>query len=293
LASWRIGELKTYPALTVQHPADSDLVAALVDDFSPTAIEPRDDHMRVFFTTPRDRDDAARALAPRFDVSAIEVSDEDWAARSQMNLQPITVGRITVVPNPESRIPGENGAVPFIRQHDPRERDTAPFSVVIRPSMGFGTGHHATTRLCLEALQTIDWRERDLLDIGTGSGILAIAGGRLGAARALGIDCDADAIQSARENLALNPEVRRVRFEVVDFTNTELPPADVVAANLTGALLVRSAASIAAAVRPAGMLMLSGVLAHERADVCSAFRGLAVEWEREEDGWVGLAVKKS
>jgi ribosomal protein L11 methyltransferase len=163
---------------------------------------------------------------------------------------------------------------------------------VIVPSMGFGTGHHVTTRLCLEALQALDLRGRTVLDVGTGSGVLAIAADLLGAARAIGIDCDADAIQSARENLALNPEARRVTFDLADLTSSSLPHADIVTANLTGALLVRAAPALAGAVRPGGTLILSGLLTHERDEVCRAFSSPAVTWEREEDGWVGLAVKK-
>jgi ribosomal protein L11 methyltransferase len=158
--------------------------------------------------------------------------------------------------------------------------------------MGFGTGHHVTTRLCLAALQTIDLTGQEVLDVGTGSGVLAIAAERLGAARAIGIDFDPDAIQSARENLDLNPEVCGVTFETIDLAARALPVADVVTANLTGALLVRSAGALLGAVRSGGVLILSGVQSHERDEVCSAFADTEVCWERDEDGWVGMAVKK-
>jgi ribosomal protein L11 methyltransferase len=150
-----------------------------------------------------------------------------------------------------------------------------------------------TTRLCLAALQTIDLGGRTVLDVGTGSGVLAIAAVRLGAAHALGIDHDADAIQSARENLDLNPEARNVRFETMDLANHALTPADVVTANLTGALLVKSAPALLAAVRPGGVLILSGIQSHEAIQVRQAFEGADVCRERDEDGWVGLVVKKS
>jgi ribosomal protein L11 methyltransferase len=165
--------------------------------------------------------------------------------------------------------------------------------IVILPSMGFGTGHHVTTRLCLAALQTIDLAGRTVLDVGTGSGVLAIAAELLGAARGVGIDVDPDAIQSARENLELNPGARQVTFETVDLAARALPPADIVTANLTGALLVRSALVLLAAVRPGGTLILSGIQSHERGEVLEAFADdTEVSWERTEDGWVGIAVKK-
>jgi ribosomal protein L11 methyltransferase len=283
--------LKAYPALDVRS-GSSDFLLAIVDDFGPTAVEDHDASVRIFFQTASDRDAAQRALAERFAVTAVDVSDQDWARRSQENLTPITVGRITIFPNPQSLT-----ANPYQRLTPNPYQSPIPnpqsLPIVVIPSMGFGTGHHATTRLCLAALQTIDLRDQVVLDIGTGSGVLAMAAERLGAARATGIDHDADAIQSARENLALNHDLRSVSFDLADLAAARLPAADVVTANLTGALLVRSSSAVLAAVRHGGTLILSGLLSHERDEVCAAFFPATVVWEREEDGWVGLAMKKS
>jgi ribosomal protein L11 methyltransferase len=263
------------------HSAASDLVAAFVDDYHPTAIEETDHGtaVRVYFVTATERDAARADLAARqLGVDAIDVPDEDWARRSQQNLAPIAIGRITVFPNPESRLTNPESRIP--------NRCT----IVIQPSMGFGTGHHATTRLCLSALQMLDLSNAFLLDVGTGSGILAIAAARLGAAGALGIDSDPDAIQSARENLVLNPAVRHVEFAAADLMSAVLPQADVVTANLTGAVLIAAAAVLQRALRPGGSLIVSGLLSEERASVYEAFGTMSLEWEAEEDGWVSLRL---
>jgi len=297
--------MRSWPALDVRG-TDSGLLLAAVDDFSPTAAEERGDGLRLFFATPQAREAACTALAPRFHVDPIDVPDEDWVRRSQQNLAPITVGRLTVSPPwaglescataeawsvPKSCATTPAWSEPCAASVQPRADGPPLVTIVIEPSMGFGTGHHATTRLCLAAIQSVDLTDAFVLDVGTGSGVLAIAAARLGAARALGIDSDADAIGSARENLALNVGVRHVTFEVADLTSTELPTADVVAANLTGTLLVRAAAPLADAVRPGGTLILGGLLAHEREHVRSAFAALELLWEKSEDDWIGLALR--
>jgi ribosomal protein L11 methyltransferase len=281
--------MKQYPAIDVRSDTP-DLLLAIVDDFGPTALEERGPSVRIFFATPSDRDSAQQALAAQFDVTSLDVDDEDWARRSQENLKPVTVGRITVAP-PWADV-GVRSRFSRGDRPERENRDLTPLTVVILPSMGFGTGHHVTTRLCLAALQTIDLTDRDMLDVGTGSGVLAIAADRLGAARAIGIDFDPDAIQSARENLDLNPEARHVTFETIDLAARALPAADVVTANLTGALLVRSAGALFGAVRSGGVLILSGIQSHERDQVREAFANAEVCWERDEDGWIGIAVKK-
>jgi ribosomal protein L11 methyltransferase len=279
--------LGKWPAVDVTPAGDPDLTLAIVDDFAPTAVEPRDNGLRIFFPTAATRDAACAALgAARYRVEPVDVDDEDWARRSQQSLNPVTVDRITVAP------PWSASSLTCSPQ--PPASNLQPLVIVIQPSMGFGTGHHATTRLCLHALQSVDLAGRFVLDIGTGSGVLAIAAARLGAARAIGIDHDADAIQAATENLTFNCGLASVEFQIADLSVAQLPPADVVTANLTGALLIRSAVRLLDLVRPEGTLIVSGLLEDERDDVARAFGDAGpVVWERHEDGWAGLAMKRS
>lgn len=273
---------KSWPALDASS-GQSDLLLAAADDFSPTAVEERANGLRVFFATPAARDAAVGALSQQFSVSSVDVDDEDWARRSQENLAAITVGRVNVVPSLQSPVHGPRAASPESR---------APITIVIPPSMGFGTGHHATTRLCLAALQTLDLRGAFVLDAGTGSGVLAIAASALGAAEAFGIDDDADAIAAARENLEFN-RVTNVTFEVRDLMSEPLPPAAVVVANLTGALLVRAAGRLTQAVQPGGILILSGILASEGDDVRRAFANLTLVADVQEDEWLALTLRSA
>ena len=268
--------MKNWPALDAASD-QSDLLLAAVDDFSPTAVEERDNGLRVFFATPAARDAAISALAERFAVAPVDVDDEDWARRSQENLSPITVGQITVTPKVPA-LPAPPGGPP------------QSIVIAIPPSMGFGTGHHSTTRLCLAALQSIDRHGKFVLDVGTGSGVLAIAAAALGASSALGIDDDADAIAAARENIESN-HVVNVEFVVGDLMQDDLPEADVVLANLTGAMLMRAAARLTRAVRPDGILIVSGIMATEGNDVRRAFANQTFLADVQEDEWLAFTLK--
>jgi ribosomal protein L11 methyltransferase len=290
--------LKTWPALDIEPGAQADVVLALADDFRPTAVEERDSGLRIFFVTAAIRDEATAALQSICRVSPVDVPDDDWARRSQENLTPVTVGRITVAPPwhqpPLASTTGELrlGKL-LVPSHEPRATSHEPITIVIVPSMGFGTGHHATTRLCLEALQEIDLRNASVLDIGTGSGVLAIAAVLLGAAECLGVDDDPDAVQSATENLTLNPDLPpgRVLFVSGDLLTMGVAPADVVTANLTGALLIRAAGRLRHALKPGGILIMSGLQVAERDDVRRACEGLEFVNEAEEDGWITFTAR--
>ncbi len=273
---------RVWPALDVRRAGiDPDLLFAAADDFSPTAIEERDAALRVFFATAAARDQAGAALSARFSLTPVDVDDEDWARRGQPDLAPVVVGRLVVRSAPLTR--SSDSTTPAL---------PAPIELVVPPSMGFGTGHHATTRLCLAALQSLELAHKFVLDVGTGSGVLAIAAAKLGAARAVGTDDDADALQAARENLQAN-QVTNVELRLADVLRDALPVADVVVANLTGALIVRAAPRLVTCTAPGGVLILSGILAIEHDDVRRAFANQRIVDVVQVDEWLCLTFKST
>ena len=263
--------VRTWPALDI-HPVSELLQAALVD-YDASAVDERSaDDWRVFFTSPSERDRAAAALRVEFPdatIESIDVPDENWAARSQASLRAVRVGNIVVAP--------------------PWDVPAGPVVIIIQPSMGFGTGHHATTRLCIDALQRLNIAGRTVLDVGTGSGVLAIAASLLGASRSVGIDDDADAITAAHENLQLNPQAEATLL-VADLRATDVGSADVVTANLTGGLLISAARALQDLVARGGSLVLSGLMAVEETDVIAAFPAWSVDYRSEEDEWLCVVI---
>ncbi len=292
--------MSAWPALEV-HQTDSqisDFIQAFLLDFGIAAIDDTlPDLSRVFFHDAGDRDRAADALREQFSgitILAIDVPDEDWAARSQADLKAVQVDGIIVAPPWDVPVSGIGDRGSGIRDPGSEIQSAEPIVIVIRPSMGFGTGHHATTRLCLAALQHIDLHGLRVVDIGTGSGVLAIAASRLGAATVVAIDDDADAVAAARDNLTLNPDAR-MTIELLDLRipnpESRIPAHfDVVVANLTGGLLITAAARLASLAGPSGRLVLSGLMDNEESGVLRAFSGLCVEWRGQEDEWVCLEL---
>jgi ribosomal protein L11 methyltransferase len=284
---------RLWPALDVQpvSPASLDLdefqglVLAALDERSVTAVQELPSGWRFFFNDAAARTEAVERLRGRWpdglSITAADVSDEDWARRSQENLGAVQVGRIRLTP-------------PWARTAARTAPSADDVEIVIQPSMGFGTGHHATTRLCTALLQRTGLAGRRVLDVGTGSGVLALVALRLGAAAVLGLDDDADALESARENLELNGVQDGIELRHADFRSLADLRFDVVTANLTGGLLIRGVTSIVSAVAPGGVLILSGITLEEETSVRAAFDPYASLEERvEEDSWIGLRYSRT
>lgn len=212
----------------------------------------------------------AAAEVPRetaYEVSRIE--DEDWVRKTQSQFTPQQITeRLWIVPT----------------WHDPP--DPHALNIVLDPGLAFGTGTHPTTRLCLRWLDAHIRGGETVLDFGCGSGILAIAAAKLGAARLCGIDIDPHAVSAARANAHQN----QVDVHFVDAVEALQEPSDIVVANILARPLIVLAPMLAHLTRPGGRLALSGILAEQTGEVVAAYAdAFDVETPHEEDGWALVA----
>jgi ribosomal protein L11 methyltransferase len=211
------------------------------------------------------------------DLKTREVPDRDWLAEWKKGWQRVEVGRFIIAP-PWSEPPAIVGG-PWIDR----------IIIRIEPGMAFGTGTHETTRLCLKAIEKY-FRGGSFLDVGTGTGILAIAAAKMSPdARVEAVDTDADAVEIARENASLNGVGRQIDFRAGSVTE-ETASADLVCANLTAPVIVELLPSLLGAT--CGRLVLSGILAEQSELVQSRLLELGADsFELDQDGeWIALVV---
>jgi len=205
-------------------------------------------------------------------VDVKQVADQDWVRATQNQFQPVRVSsRLWVVPTWH--------AAP----------DPAAINLVIDPGLAFGTGTHATTRLCMKWLDTNLRGGESVLDYGCGSGILGIAALKLGAARATGVDIDPLALLAARHNAMQN----QVHMAFVAAERDAPEPADIVLANILANPLTLLAPLLARLTRRGGHILLSGVLEHQAREVEDAYRAaFDLAPLEHDDGWVLISGSK-
>lgn len=272
--------------------ASSELAQLLLHDSGALGLEIRDEEvspmpgaarpakgeaMVIGFFADRRSARTARAVVTRrisrAKVRLAESAAEDWSESWKWSVRAVAVGRLWIGP-------------PWLAHSAPEGKTT----VVIEPRMAFGTGDHPTTRLCLEALDThLAVHPGDsVLDVGTGTGVLAIAARKLHAGRVAAIDVDPIAVEQARENAALNG----VKVELFDGgLDAARGKFDLVLANLLANGLVQMAPQLKQKVR--GRLVLGGILKPQQRAVEDAFRnvGLLRRGRGAEGDWVRLDLE--
>jgi ribosomal protein L11 methyltransferase len=223
----------------------------------------------------------ALGFAARATPHVTPLVDEGWAQAWREHFRAIAVGRRLVVAPPWETVESRPDRV----------------AIIIDPGRAFGTGQHATTAGCLEALESLADAQGlgRVLDIGTGSGVLGIAAARLGATSVLAIDSDPDAVAAAETNAELNGVSDRVRAVVADAATAGTDAVPLVLANLLAAAHASLAARYPDLVGPGGHLVLGGILEHEAAAVADAVRahGFLPVWQSTIDGWTTLVLRRT
>ena len=214
-------------------------------------------------------------------LAVSEIPDEDWSRTWKEHFKSLRVGRRFLVSPTWEAVHGD------------------PERLIIRidPGRAFGTGHHESTRLCLEWLESCQFAlgpaRMSLLDLGTGSGILAIGAALLGFRKVVGIDNDPEAIETAKENIMLNGLSEKIRLLCATPEGVS-GSFDVVISNIECKPLIRMSETIASKVRDEGLLALSGILIEQADEVSAEYekRGLGLTGVKTAEEWVLLAFRK-
>ena len=229
--------------------------------------------------------DADLSALPRLDCDIDFMADENWAETWRTNVAELRFGRLRVVPASDVSAAGGAPAscgVPASCENSRSEAAPGGATVRLDPGLAFGTGTHPSTALCLAWLADQDLAGKRVLDVGAGSGILAIAALRLGARQALAVDHDPQARRACERNARANGVSLGIASELEATTGT----FDIAVANIVADVLCQMAPALCARTPK---LALSGILARQTAQVRRAYPRVAFQPPLAKDGWVLLA----
>ncbi len=206
------------------------------------------------------------------------VGKSDWAESWKEHFHVVRIGQNFVIK-------------PGWRDHTPKPDDIV---IEIDPGLAFGSGLHPTTQLCLKIFETLPLQNKSLFDVGTGSGVLSIAAHKLGASPIRAVDIDDVSVRVAAENFALNSLDGLVETGIGSSTENGNTRWDIVVANILAHILIEIMPGLADSLTPGGMLILSGMIDEQEADVTAKAEahGLRVTSRHQQEDWVALLVTK-
>ncbi|NQT23938.1 50S ribosomal protein L11 methyltransferase [candidate division KSB1 bacterium] len=269
-------------------PEAFEAVSNFLFETGATGLEESEDSITGYFPEPASAEKLGALIHPftqslqhmGLDVSPpqfMNVPLEDWGRKWRESFGPLQVTkRIRIWP-------------PWIEDPDPPDGIT----LRIMPRMAFGTGSHETTQLCLELLEENLQPGQSVLDVGTGSGILAIAAIRLGAEKATGVDVDPESFENAEENAGLNQVKDAIRFYCGDVTSIPELKADLILANINRTVLKQVIPQLSAFAYPETTFILSGLLETESDQMCRFLihHEFEILTKRQKGEWIGFVIK--
>lgn len=270
--------MKEYLKVSISPLAEeqSEILIAFLSDLGYYAFEQEEGTLNAFIEKEEfDEEVLSMHLPPASEFRTVAIPERNWNTEWEKNFDPVVVGDFVAVRanfhNPDAEVKHE---------------------IIVTPKMSFGTGHHATTFMMIELMQTLDFSEKSVLDFGTGTGVLAILSEKLGAGYVLAIDNDDWSIRNAGENFQENhcSVIEIVKAEEIVSEKT----FDIILANINFNVLIVNSGVLADKIKPSGHLVLSGFLPEDQLPMEKEFisQGFELRDIRKRNNWMALAMQK-
>jgi ribosomal protein L11 methyltransferase len=267
--------MKTYKEIIFQIPDNAirEILMAQLDEMGYEGFEEDGDLLKAYI--PEEQFDNAELQNLNTEIVSINmIQERNWNAEWESSFSPVVVDELVA-----------------IRADFHESVQGVQYEIIITPKMSFGTGHHATTWLMIQAMQHIDFKDLSVLDFGTGTGVLAILAEKMGAGTILAIDNDDWSVDNARENLDKN-QSRNIRVEQMD----KLPESsyDVILANINKHILLSFCDEICRKMNSGGKLLMSGILREDLEDIIKVYGIFLGKPEKieEKNNWLMIAFNK-
>lgn len=255
---------------------EGEILIALLADIGFEGFEQTDKQVLAYIPQSVYDEEQIKAVTGRYDYDVEIVPAQNWNAQWESNFQPVVIDDFCTV-----------------RAHFHQMPVTTPYEIVITPKMSFGTGHHATTRLVMKLMKELDFRGKQVLDFGTGTGILAILAEKLGAAGVLAIDNDEWSVENSRENIEQN-ECKRVTVKQGSLEDNTAVKTEIIIANINRNVLLNYMPLLYRQLSAGGDIIMSGLLSDDRDTMLAAAKDVGFRFIKEidETNWIALCFRK-
>ena len=268
-----------FEAITAEQ---SDLLVAELSEIGFEGFEEQDSALKAFVKSTEFQENLFDILVNKYNVSFSKsiINEKNWNEEWERDFEPIVV-----------KSPNGDTVFCMVRASFHKPIPEATHDIIITPKMSFGTGHHATTLQMIQGMSLINFQDKQVIDFGTGTGLLAILAEKMGANQILAIDNDDWSINNAKENLIANGS-NRVNVVKADFCDAAPAYADVVLANINLNVIKANLSHMATSCKPGAMVLFSGILTDDETAIVAALKEAAFQVNKiqSQKGWLFLTA---
>ena len=265
--------------VTIETSEWQEVLVALLGELGYEGFEQQDELLKAYIPEPRFQREALEELLGRYGLTYEQqrLEERNWNEEWEKNFQPVVVDDFCA-----------------IRAHFHTPIPGVEHELVITPKMSFGTGHHATTYMMIQAMKVLDWKGKRVLDFGTGTGVLAILADRLGAGEVLAIDNDDWSIANAQENME-NNACKNMKVSKIDTLSNLSETFDIILANINKQVILAELGEIGQHLGEGGVILLSGLLEDDYQDIEneSVKNKISISVRMTKKAWICLRLGKT